>query len=86
MSGGYVCCFVVEAEYPGKKRFFVGTFATPRLSTEQETEAAAMSQAQAELDRFAALHLPDGTPPPCAIRARLGHMTFVPDDYEWRRV
>ena len=84
MSGAYVCRFVVEAEYPGKRPFLVGVFTTPRRSTEQETEAAAMSAAQANLDCFAAASFPDGTPPPRAIRARLGAMTFIPDDYEWR--
>jgi hypothetical protein len=85
MSGNTICRYVVEARYAGKDVFIVGTFTTPRLKTEQETEAAALSDAKAAIDGFWERHFPDGSHRPEPVRAILGSAVFVPDDYEWRR-
>jgi hypothetical protein len=84
-SGTIMCCYVVTVCYDGKKEFVIGTFHIPRHDTEAETEKAAFSAATLRIDQFFADHFPSGVPRPTVLKATLGHQTFIPDDYEWRR-
>ena len=83
--GTQVCSYVVRACYPGKKPFLIGTFSIPRGPTFHETEVAAEKEMDAAVARFFRDCYPDGTKPPLSVKAHLGSVTFVPDDYEWRR-
>ena len=84
-AGTHVCSYVVEAAYDGKKPFLIGTFTVPRAPTFQETEAAAMSEMVHKVRQFFVDHLPDEVQPPVSIKAQLGSISFIADDYEWRR-
>jgi hypothetical protein len=85
-TGTTVCRYIVEAQYTGKQPFLVGTFAVPRQRTDHDTETEARKEATRELAKFWTLHMQDGIAPPVVLSVRLGSLTFVPDDYEWRRV
>ena len=84
-SGHTNCTYIIIAKHEGKEPVSIGTFTLPRAATAQETEAAAKRGAEADVHKFYGAHLPDGTPRPTVVDVRLGHMTFIPDDYEWRR-
>jgi len=84
-SGKTICSFVIEAAYPGKTPFVVGTFRVERGDGEMETERRAMESADQSLRDFVATSLPDGTACPQVLSIRLGAMTFVPDDFDGSR-
>ncbi len=86
-SGEYsrMAFFIVEAGYPGKRPFFVGTFTLDRRASEAEQQAAAETAAAPAIAKFWRDHMPDGIEPPTVFSARLGALKFVADDYEWRR-
>ena len=81
----YNCGYTIEVGHKDKKPFLVGSFSTVRLDTEQATEASAAKYAEEMIDKFWSAHFPDDAPRPTVVKVRLGHMTFVPDDYEWCR-
>lgn len=80
-----VSTFVAEVGYAGKKPMFVGTFRMDRAATEEEQIAAAEACVGDKVEAFWREHFPDNSPAPAVLSVRLGYMTFVPDDYEWRR-
>jgi hypothetical protein len=86
MNGVVVCNYVITCCYTDKPPITIGCFTIERQKTEQETEAAALSTAASAIKRFFDKYFPSGTVEPNVIDVKLGSMTFVPDDYEWRRV
>jgi hypothetical protein len=85
-NGTTVCSFIIEASYPGKKPFHVGTFTTSRLRTFTETQAAADAAAADCLRQFWEKSMPAAVPPPHTVKVVLGSQVFVPDDYDWKRI
>lgn len=86
-EGSTVCHYSARVWYEGKKEFlaFSPHMRVVRQETAEETEALAKTEAHRQVDKFWEEHFPEGTPRPLVIEVVLGWMTFVPDDYEWRR-
>lgn len=87
MTGNTVCSYSAIVKYPDKENFsmYSPTMTVTRCKTEQETEEAARKEAVRKVDLFFKKHFPAKTPRPEVVAVKLGSVTFIPDDYEWRR-
>lgn len=87
MTGSQVCRYTAQIQYEGKTALeaYCPEMNIPRAPTWHETEARALAEAERQVAAMWQRCFPDGTPLPRVTGVRLGHMTFVPDDYEWRR-